>query len=139
MKKLKFFTIASITFLLFACGGGQEKNIEGNWKLQSIQDNGEKIQLTECDNLTTWEFTAESAEALDDGTKVKKLNGKAPENCKFYSFDAKWTMKDGKLFISTSRVGGMGGFSMAGLLEIVNLTDKKLVVKSMSKELTFKK
>jgi hypothetical protein len=140
MKTIKFGLFALTAALFVACGGGGEKEkIAGEWNLTGFSDDGKKVELTDCDQQTIWNFTTESAEALGDGTAVHKLNAKAPEECKFYSFDSKWTVKDGSLFISTSRIGGMGGFSMAGLMDIVELTDNKLVLKSMKKELTLEK
>lgn len=113
--------------------------VAGTWTLSSFVDDGKVVELTECDEKTTWNFTTESAETLSDGTAVQKLNAVAPEECEYYSFDAKWTVQNGQLFVSTSRIGGLGGNSLAGLMKIKELTDNKLVVEIMKKELTFKR
>jgi len=139
MRKLKFGILAMTTVLFVACGGVKQDKIAGEWKLTGLTNDGEKVELTDCDKQTTWKFTEVSAESLADGTKVQKLIGAAPDDCKFYSFDSKWTVKDGKLFVSTSRVGGMGGLSMAGMMDIVELTNNKLVLNSMGKEITLEK
>lgn len=139
MKVLKLGVIALTTTLFVACGGGKKEKIVGKWKLTSFTNDGETVELTDCDKKTTWNFTTESAEALGDGTAVQKLNGVAPDDCKYYGFDSKWTVKDGKLFVSTSQIGGMGGSSMAGMMDIQELTDKKMVLKFMKKEITLEK
>lgn len=113
--------------------------VAGTWTLSSFVDDGKVVELTECDEKTTWNFTTESAETLGDGTAVQKLNAVAPEECEYYSFDAKWTVQNGQLFVSTSRIGGLGGNLLAGLMKIKELTDNKLVVEIMKKELTFKR
>ncbi len=139
MKKIKLGLIALITVFFVSCGGGQKEKIAGQWNLKGFTDNGEKVELTDCDKQTTWNFTKESAEALGDGTEVQKLIGSAPEECEYYSFDSKWTIQGGKLFVSTSRIGGMGGFSFAGLMEIVEVSDSKLVLRTFKKEITLEK
>ena len=138
MKNVKLGLVFVVTLFLAACGGGnQKKQITGEWTLSAFTNDGETIELTDCDKQTKWNFTTESAEALGDGTEVQKLNASAPDNCEYYGFDAKWTVKDGKLFVSTSRIGGMGGNSLAGLMEIKELSANKMVVKVMKRELTF--
>jgi len=139
MKQLTIIAFVLLTtVLMISCGNDSQHNqVTGEWTLSSFSNDGEVVELTECDEKTTWNFTLESAEALGDGTEVQKLKAVAPENCQYYGFDAKWTIKDGKLFISTSRIGGMGGSSLAGLMEIKELTKNKMVVKTMKKELTF--
>lgn len=115
------------------------ERVIGEWTLSSFIDDGKVVELTECDGKTTWNFTTEPAEALGDGTAVQKLNATAPDECEYYSFDAKWTVQNGQLFVSTSRIGGLGGNSLAGLMKIKDLTDTKLVVEIMKKELTFER
>lgn len=136
MKFLHFATVAFGLVLLTACGGGPKDQIVGVWTLAGLTDAGAAVELTECDQQTTWNFTTETAEALSDGTAVQKLEAKAPESCDHYGFDAKWTTKDGQLFVSTSRIGGVGGVSLAGLMEIVEATESKLVLKSMKRQIT---
>lgn len=140
MKKLQIGILLFTTLLISSCENNSQKDqITGEWTLSSFSNDTKIVELTDCDKKTTWNFTTESAEALGDGTKVQKLNSVAPENCKFYGFDAKWTVKDGQLFLSTSRIGGIGGNSFAGLMEIKELTNNKMVLKMMKKELTLKK
>ena len=139
MKNLKLVMLVFTALIFVACGGAKKDEIVGKWKLAGFTNDGEKVELTDCDKKTTWNFTEESAEALSDGTEVQKLMGSAPDDCEYYSFDSKWTVKDGKLFVSTSRIGGMGGMSLAGMMDIVELSDSKLVLKTMGKEITLEK
>lgn len=139
MKKITLGLLLLTSVLFVSCGGGQKEKIAGEWKLTNFTDKGEPIELTECDKQTTWNFTKEGDEALADGTQVQKLIGSAPEECEYYSFDSKWTVQDGKLFVSTSRIGGMGGSSFAGLMEIVELSDTKMVLRTFKKEITLEK
>lgn len=140
MKQLIILLFISFAALITSCKSGDQKDqISGEWTLSSFSSNGESEELTECDKNTTWNFTMEPAEALGDGTEVYKLMASAPDDCKYYGFDAKWTVKDGKLFISTSRIGGMGGNSLAGMMEIKKLSGNLMVIKTLKKELTFKR
>lgn len=139
MKIIQVGVLAILALLFVACGGAKQDKIKGEWKLSALVNDGEKVELTDCDKQTTWNFTEESAEALGDGTEVQKLIGSAPEECEYYSFDSKWTVKDGKLFVSSSRIGGMGGISLAGMMDIVELTESKLVLETMGKEITLEK
>lgn len=138
----QYLTIAALACLT-ACGSGDGVNeaLLGEWTISVFEDleTGQIIELTDCDQKTKWLFTSEQDDPLSDGTQVMKLQAKAPEDCKFYGFDAKWTMKDGKLFISTTRIGGMGGASNAGLFEIVLQSPEKLVLKIMNRQYTFQK
>ena len=136
MKTIKFGLFAIVALLFIACGGGQKDKIVGEWKLKEFTRDGKTIELTDCDRQTVWDFTTTDAEPLSDGTKVQQLKGESPKECKFYNFDSKWMVKDGEIFISSCRIGGMGGMSLAGLMEIVELTDDKLVVSSMDNQIT---
>ncbi|MFZ6053280.1 lipocalin family protein [Halocola ammonii] len=143
MKTLKFNIIALIALAIgFASCGGAPSSSEfvGKYQLIKVEDeNDESAEVTECDEMTIWHFTNEEAEPLVDGTEVKKVIATAPDECKYYGFDSKWTTKDGKLFISSVRTGGMGGGSNAGLFEIKEKTDDKLVLKIMKKTYTLEK
>lgn len=140
MLRIQIGILLFISLLLVSCeSGSQKEQLIGEWTLVSFSDNSEEVELTDCDKKTTWVFMTESAGTLGDGTEVKKLTAKAPESCEYYGFDSKWTVKDNQLFISTSRIGGMGGNSLAGLMEIKELTNEKMVLETMKKELTFKK
>jgi hypothetical protein len=76
-----------------------------------------------------WHFSDEAAPPLGDGTKVKKMKATAPDDCMHFGFEASWTMMpEGKLFISTTRIGGVGGSSKAGRFEVVELTDNRMVL-----------
>jgi len=44
-----------------------------------------------------------------------------------FGFEASWTMlPDGHLFISTTRIGGVGGSSKADRFEVAELTDSRI-------------
>lgn len=139
MKVLKLMLLALPVVMLISCGGSGNEKIEGDWNLSGFSEDGAAVELTECDLQTVWHFTKEPAERLGDGTAVQILKAEAPADCKFFGFDAKWTVKDGQVFISTSRIGGIGGISLAGLMDIVESTPNKLVLKSRSRELTFQR
>lgn len=155
---LKSLLIITSAFLLFACGSQENKendrtettetttteeakpSILGEWTLGSVvgTESGEAVELNACDSSTKWNFTETDAGTLGDGTAVKQIIAKAPESCKFYGFDSKWTMtEDGKLFISSTKVGGIGGPSNAGLFDIEELTNDKLVLKILRNRYTF--
>lgn len=138
MKLFYATTLLLAVCALVSCGGGGNTDqIVGSWTLSGYTNAGEAVELSDCDAQTKWNFSSEAGEALQDGTSTMKLSAGAPDNCQYYGFDATWTTQGSKLFISTSRIGGMGGSSFAGLMEIVELTPNKLVVKSMKRELTF--
>lgn len=140
MKISQITLVIALTVFMISCGGDNKKDqITGEWTLTAFSNNGETIELTDCDQQTKWVFSTEQAEALGDGTSVQKLTASAPESCKYYGFDAKWTVTGGQLFISTSRIGGMGGNSLAGLMKIKEITPNKMIVTSMKKELTFER
>lgn len=104
----------------------------------NFEKDGSSDGYTECDAQTTWHFTSEKADPLGDGTEVMKLVVTAPDDCTFYGFEATWTTtNDGNLFISSTRVGGMGGSSNAGQFEVVELTDKQMTLKSFSNVYSF--
>ncbi len=140
MNRFRFRFFAITTLLLMACGSGVDQSkIAGNWKLTQFSKDGNKVELKDCDKKTTWNFTTEAAKPLGDGTKTKKLKAEAPEDCKYFGFDSKWTITDEKLFISSTRIGGMGGSSLAGSMEIVELKDQKMVLKLNKFKLTLEK
>ena len=137
MKNL--FVLAIGALLLTSCGaGGGNDQFVGQWKLEKFVSDGED-KTTECDKNTVWDFTSEKDVPLGDGTEVMKLKATAPADCEWYGFDAKWTTKDGQLFVSTSKVGGMGGNSMAGLFDVVKVDDTEMEIKVRNNVLTFKK
>lgn len=143
MKTLSLNLAVLLIFALGACSGGGSASTEdftGEWKLTKIEKEGDaEASVTDCDKKTHWHFKDEKAEPLGDGTEVMKVVAKAPDNCKFYGFDSKWTTKDGKLFISSIKTGGMGGGSKAGLFDIKEHTDKKLVLHMMKTTFTLEK
>jgi hypothetical protein len=155
---LKNTLLITIVLFAFACGNpsneegssevtNTEETVEeaqpsilGEWTLGSVvgTESSEAVELNACDSSTKWNFTEEDAGTLGDGTAVKKIIAKAPESCKFYGFDSKWTMtEDGKLFISSTKVGGIGGPSNAGLFDVEELTNDKLVLKILRNRYTF--
>lgn len=116
----------------------QGPNIEGKWMIiHYLKKDGSKMELQACDSAVVWDFTTEDAEVLSDGTQTKKLIASAPESCKFYDFEAKWTMYGGDLFISTTRFGGIGGVSHAGLFKIKNFRDIKFEIESGGNTMVF--
>ena len=140
MKNLLFALFACI---LFSCSGGgnKEKAITGTWKLVTLENtkDGEAPELKECDKKTIWKFSKDKAEPLGDGTEVMKLKAKAPDGCKWQGFDSKWTVKDGNLYISSTKVGGMGGISNAGMFTIKEINDKKMVLEILRHRYVFEK
>ena len=146
MKNLVFAILSA--FILISCsnggssgGGISEEDVIGKWNLKEVKntETGEAIELQECDLNTPWEFTDEQLEPLGDGTEVKKVVATAPEGCKWFGFDSKWTVKDGQLFISSSKIGGMGGQSHAGLFDIIELTENKMVLEILRHQYTLEK
>lgn len=117
--------------------------VVGEWKLvklEELADEGDKaIELQECDKQTVWKFTKEEAGALGDGTEVMKVIATAPGGCKWYGFDSKWTTKDGQLFISSTKVGGIGGPSTAGLFDVKELSGNNMVLEILKYRYTFEK
>ena len=111
----------------------------GMWMLVSLD--GEKVPggATDCDKQTNWNFTENEAEPLDDGTKVYQLIVTAPEECKWYDFEAKWTRVQDQLFISSCRVGGMGGLSNAGLFDIVEANSGLMILEILGTRYTFER
>jgi hypothetical protein len=138
-KRISLFLAIAMLFLVSCGESGRKDQITGEWKLTQLKVGEDTFELTDCDNQTVWNFTSESAEPLGDGTAVQVLTATAPDDCKWFGFDAKWTVTDGKVFISTSRIGGMGGISIAGTMDILELSDSKMVLQSMDKVLTFEK
>ena len=135
-----------LTTLLIACSGSSpQKNtpsVTGTWKLISLEsiDNSKQVKpLTDCDAQTLWQFTEEKVEPLNDGTEVMKVIAKAPDNCKWFGFESKWTMQGEKLFISSTQVGGMGGSSNAGLFNMTMPESGKMVLQILHLKYTFEK
>lgn len=142
MKNLVIVLLSA--FVMFSCsngGGVKEESIVGKWNLKEVKnvETGALVELKECDLNTPWEFLNEEAEALGDGTEVKKVVATAPADCKWFGFDSKWTMKDGKLFISSSKIGGMGGQSHAGMFDVKEITEAKMVLEILKHQYTFEK
>jgi len=124
--------VAAVAAFAIGCGQGadQAKQISGEWKLVDFSSEKSDFKLTECDSQTSWDFTNEAAEDVN-GKEAYKLNVTAPAECKFYDFEAKWTVMDEGLFISSSRIGGMGGVSNAGLFKIEKLDNKQMTLNVM--------
>jgi len=141
MKNFSFTLLAFSLLFLASCssGGGLNEKVVGKWKLTSFTDKGEDIELKDCDNQTVWNFKNTKAEPMGDETEVYELEATTSEGCKWFDFESKWTMKEGKLFISTSRIGGMGGSSLAGAMELVSLDDNNMEWVFMKKKLVFEK
>lgn len=144
MKRIIF--ILSIA-LFVACGKGKDSdnglsidNVKGDWKLIEYEKTDYDFELKDCDKISVWKFTDEKAEPLGDGTEVYKLIVEKGENCKkWFGFESKWTINNGKLFISQTSIGGVGGVSHAGLFESVNFEGDKMIVKVKNSTITFQK
>lgn len=139
-NSLILFSLIAL-YLIIGCGGGGNADaFAGEWQLEGYTDReGNAIDLTDCDKQTVWNFTKEAVEPLADGTKVMKLEATAPEECKFHSFESKWIPKDGQLFISSVRAGGMGGPSNAGMFTIKEQSAERLALEIMGVQYTLKK
>jgi len=110
----------------------------GTWKLMSYVDKqGEALELSECDIATVWTFTEEPDEPLGDGTEVQKMMAVAPDDCKYYGFEAKWTTLNDQIFISKTKIGGIPGPSMAGLFKVVEHSADKMVLTILGATYTF--
>lgn len=140
MKNLTIVLLSITSFVITSCSNNaKDRKINGKWVLSSFKSDSEVVNLSDCDKQTIWNFTTTVEEPLGDGTEVQKLEATAPEDCQFYGFDSKWTVKDEKLFISSSRIGGMGGNSLAGLMTIKELTENKMILEIFRKELIFER
>lgn len=140
-------------FVLGSCGGQMSgdnssqstadghsvDDVAGEWKFVNYESEGSNEKFTECDARTIWYFTKEEGEKLTDGTEVLKMRAEAPEDCKWFGFDANWTILPEGIFISTVRVGGMGGGSNAGTFTIEQLNDEKMVLKMLENIYYFEK
>jgi len=151
--QLKSLSIFCALLIFAACSGGVSEtsdaqdqsnqastSVEGSWNLISFESNGSSEKFKECDAQTTWHFTGEDAAPLSDGTAAKKIVASAPEDCNFFGFESTWAMlPQNQLFIASTRVGGTGGASNAGLFDIEELSQDKLVLKAMSNIYTFER
>ena len=160
--KFSFIFSGVLVFSLMACGGGksesgaetsgestsqeesasvQEPSVEtiaGTWELVNYSSEKKpEAGLTECDKATPWNFTTEAAEPLSDGTEVNKLVAVAPDSCEWYGFETKWTIANGKLFMASTKIGGMGGLSLAGSITIDSFDGKTMVLTSFGNKLEF--
>lgn len=115
------------------------KDLVGKWKLVSFINRKGEPAMQECDYKTEWNFSEDKAEALSDGTQVMVLNVTAPTECKWFDFKAKWNVVNGQLFISTTKVGGMGGTSNAGLFKIIQLEGKRMKLEILKSVYDFEK
>ena len=145
MQFIMRLVLVLMAAVMVSCGGGNSstKSVEGVWKLSKLEKEGEgEIPLTECTKTASWNFTSEADEALGDGTVTMKLMVKANDDCTTESFESKWTTTENGLFIASTRFtvdNETKNMSLAGLFQIMEQTDTKLVVKSMSNTLTFMK
>lgn len=143
--KTKLFTWAvalALTVLGMGCNGTAEKPAAGDaatgepqeevfpyesemggpWRLISCTKGKESV-MVDCDKSAVWTFTEEQSEPLADGTEVFRLVvSSLVGDCDDSVFEAKWRdMRDGKVFISKAKVGGFGGLSMSGMMEVMEL------------------
>jgi hypothetical protein len=118
----------------------EEPGLVGQWRFLSFSDNGASDKFTSCDGRTMWHFTEEEVGTLDDGTMAMKLVAVAPDDCAHYGFEASWAMlPDGQLYISTTRMGGVGGSSQAGQFQVAEVAKHRLVLRFFQKEYTFQR
>lgn len=153
MKNLLFLLAA---VLIASCGSKDdkekesipEKDILGKWKLIKVEESkdnpmaehrGGIYTMDECDTQTVWEFLDEDDEPLSGGTKTKKIIATAPEACEWYGFESKWALAGGKVFISSTRVGGIGGPSYAGRFSVKTSADNTLELTMDYVSYTFEK
>lgn len=144
MKNLFFVALVGV---LTSCGFSVNVDqIIGKWKLVGVTESADSplakkgiYEMDDCDKQTVWEFTNEDSTPLSDGTEVKKMAATAPEDCKFYGFEGKWGVISGKVFLSTSSVGGIGGRSYAGQFEIAELSATNLSIKTKNVQYSFEK
>lgn len=121
-------------------GSTENVSIVGKWKLTKVEgDRVEEGTIDECDFNTIWNFTDKPAEPLSDGTEVFTLIATPTEDCKFRDFEAKWTELEKSVFMSTSRVGGVGGLSHAGLFEVIEKDTDHLVLFIFGTTYSFKR
>jgi len=146
----RLIVIASVLVLFTACNGGDKKSssdinvedVKGKWALTNFEDPEGKysFEITECDKLTVWEFSDIKAESLDDETETFQLIVTSPDTCKWFDFESKWALTNGgDLFISSMRVGGLGGMSPAGKFDIIEFSDSKMGLEMMDCFYTFKR
>jgi hypothetical protein len=148
MKQL--FILASVLVLFAACNSGTKKSspeinikdVSGKWVLTNFEDpeKNYSFEITDCDKLTVWEFSDNKAESLDDGTETFRLIVTAPDTCEWFDFESKWTVtKSGDIFISSSRIGGLGGLSHAGKFDVKEFSDTQMVLEIMDCIYTFER
>ena len=144
---------AAFVFLLQACSSGgsgsglSDSQILGKWQITGVavgessmfHKNNKDIGSDECVLKTVWEFTSEEAKALSDGTKTKKMMIVAPEECQHYSTDSTWTIYNGRVFLTSSRIGGVGGISLAGQFKVNKVTATELELFLSDVTISFKK
>ena len=140
---VKLSILSTILFALASCAGQISSDdssqsiadgysidaVAGEWKFVNFESKGSNEKFTECDARTVWIFTKEKGEKLTDGTEVMKMKAAAPDDCKFFGFEATWTLIPDGIFISTVSMGGLGGVSNAGIFSIEQLDNEKFVLK----------
>ncbi len=118
----------------------KKEDILGDWVLVDFNRTGSSFSLKNCDKKTVWHFTNEEAKPLGDGTKMNKLIAEKGEGCKkWFGFKSSWVIYKGKLFISSSSIGGVGGVSQAGVFDSVVINGDEMILKAQKSTYTFKK
>jgi hypothetical protein len=118
----------------------KKEDILGDWILVDFNRTGSSFSLKDCDKKTVWHFTNEEAKPLGDGTEMNKLIAEKGEGCKqWFGFKSSWVIHNGKLFISSSSIGGVGGVSQAGVFDSVQMNGDEMILKAQKSTYTFKK
>ena len=142
---IKSFLLIIVGFSFLSCGGGiSQEQVIGDWMLVTLEISKDSphdstFQLPDCDKQSVWHFLNEDDEPLDDGTATKKLVVTGASGCDFRDKESKWTIFGGKLFISSTSVGGIGGISNAGQFNVKEITGNKLVLEMWDCIYTFEK
>lgn len=136
-----------LMFGLYACSSEANSDTTtigpspvGEWRFTGYSDDARRPKFTDCDARTVWRFSNEAAPHLADGTKVKHMTATAPDECEHFGFEATWTMlPDNMLFLSTTRMGGVGGASFAGRFKVKELTEERMVLEVFKSTYTFER
>jgi hypothetical protein len=157
IKKIAIYFLLIIAIATISCAGNltnenDEKQsdsinelkevlkIEGAWRLKAFDGNDNKNIFKNCDANTIWNFTNEADSPLGDGTSTQKLIATAPSDCNFFGFESSWTLiPTSDLFIKSTRIGGIGGVSLAGTFKILEHTETSLILKSFNNIITLEK
>lgn len=115
-------------------------DIKGNWILVEFERTGSDFNLNECDKQTIWQFKGINAKPMVDGTEMYKLVAKKGAECdKWFGFESAWVVYKGKLFITSSTIGGVGGISQAGVFDNAVFENDKMILTAQKSKYTFQR